>query len=58
MPDRSAPRLDMGQMTKIERKDFLRGTMKAIRRFYSDPENVRRFEAWQKARHERMEATT
>lgn len=58
MPKEATPILDMGRMTRIEYKGFMRSTMNAIRRFYDDPENARKFEAWQKARRERMEATT
>ena len=43
-------KIDVSRIPAIEIKILCRTLLGAIERFYSDPENCRRFEAWQKAK--------
>ena len=42
-------------MNEIQAKTLARSVYKAIQTFYSDPENVRKFEAWKKEREKKGE---
>lgn len=43
-------KIDVSQIQAIEVKNLSRTLLAATERFYSDPENQRRFEAWQKSK--------
>lgn len=37
-------------LSEFQKKELARATYEAAKRFYSDPENVKKFEAWKKER--------
>lgn len=41
-------KFDLSQVPLIERKNLGRTFLEAVERFYSDPENERRFQEWKK----------
>lgn len=43
-------KIDVSQIPVIEVKNLSRTLLAATERFYSDPENRRRFEAWQRSK--------
>ena len=45
-------KIDVSRIPAIEVKILSRTLLEAVERFYSDPENCRRFEEWQKSKKE------
>jgi len=39
-------KFDMASMPEIESRIHCRATLEAAKRFYSDPENVKKYKAW------------
>jgi len=49
--DQNNPRFDLSQMGKADKRNLCSTFYDAVNRFYDDPKNVRKFEAWKKARN-------
>ncbi len=45
-----AIRIDTSQIPAVDVQNLSRTFLTAIQRFYEDPENVKRFEEWKRAR--------
>lgn len=43
-------KFDFSQIPEVEARNLARAFYEAAKRFYEDPENVRKFEEWKKAR--------
>ena len=43
-------RFDLSQMGEADRRNLASTCLEAVKRFYEDPENIKRFEAWKKQR--------
>ncbi len=43
-------KFDLSQIPAVERRKLGKTFLEAVERFYSDPENVRKFEEWQRGR--------
>lgn len=53
-PDK--PRFDLSQMGEADRLNLASTCLDAVKRFYEDPANLARFEAWQSQRQARRAA--
>ena len=51
-----SPELDATKMAKVDRRGLMGITLDAVTRFYENPENVKKFEAWQAARRAAAQA--
>lgn len=45
--------IDAAQIPRVDVTNLSRTTLSAVERFYEDPQNIRRFEEWQKRRREK-----
>lgn len=43
--------LDLSQIGEADKRNLCSTFLDAIERFYDDPENVKKFNAWKKAQH-------
>lgn len=42
--------IDVSLISEVDMRNLCRATLEAVKRFYEDPENVRRFEEWKARR--------
>lgn len=45
----------LAQIPQVDVTNLSRTTLSAVERFYEDPQNIRRFEEWQKRRREKAD---